>query len=474
MVLFVVGAAFGVKAPIALEVGEPFIVSAAWYSGTGGSLYAPIDGMPFLHNNYHPLAQWMVAPILAMTGPSFVPMRVLTALAAAGIAVIVGVLVARNTGSRGAGAISAGMLFSVGFVFPWLCLGRVDALATFFSCLAMAVGAGRPRSWWWLIPAWLAFATKQTAIAGASALIVHAWCFGDRRRVVYQALTFGVGAVAIVGLFSLLTRGESFRHAIVYNAEHDRGTFWPTDLPPLALLWALGPTFVLALVALVAPRLRSLARSPYLIWFGLSFALALVFVRKSGSHVHYFLESVAALAVLAGIAGHATLASWARRSPGAAFGLAGLLALSVLPIAHQEHWQKLKHFRHLCERKDPIGREVREAVAGSQAPLLLLSKLGSLAVEAGKPAHLDIADFVRLTALGRFDAPKNLVPLIEAKAFGVIGWPSFENDETAAQHFDPARLAGFEAAVRTHYQPLGAPLDDPKGYHRGTFWVPKR
>ena len=43
------------RSPTSIEYGEPYIVSAAYHAATGGDLYAPVDDLPLLHNNYNPL-----------------------------------------------------------------------------------------------------------------------------------------------------------------------------------------------------------------------------------------------------------------------------------------------------------------------------------------------------------------------------------------------------------------------------------
>jgi hypothetical protein len=120
-----------------------------------------------------------------------------------------------------------------------------------------------------------------------------------------------------------------------------------------------------------------------------------------------------------------------------------------------------------------VPSEVRTAIADSARPLLLFSKLGSLAIESRKPAHCDVADFVRLMDLGRFDPGQRLVPLVRAGAFGVIGIPEFAEGDPAARHFDPLRFPGLADALRASYRPLPDRIRDPRWLHSGTVWVPK-
>jgi hypothetical protein len=468
--LFLLGGALALLVPHAIEVGEPFVVSAAWRLGMGASLYAPIGDLPFLHNNYHPLVQALAAPLLVWTGPSFVPMRAMSLAAALGLLGLGARLVARAGGGRGAAALAALLPLSSGFVFPWFVVGRVDVVATLLGAATVWASVRWPeRRAPWLLLAVLAFAAKQTAVAGALAVLMHRARTGHARQAATLGLVFIAACAAFVGGLAALTGGQSFLHTIAYNAAHERSALWPPELPPHRILWALGPTTLLACATLVVPAWRRLGGGPWREWAILALAVGAFSVRKSGSHVHHFLEATVALGVLAGAAWRPATASWSRR--GKAIGLL-FLALSVLPHAHEVLWKRSRFFLDLATRADPVPEEIRAALRATDRPLLLLAKLGSLAVEAGRPAHLDIADFIRLQELGRFDPAARLLPLIRARAFGAIGVPEFAPDDPAARHFDPRRLHGFVEALEASYRPLRGRIHDPRWLHRGVIWLP--
>lgn len=481
VLVFAAGGITGIAVPELLETGEPYIVSAAWNLGQGGNLYAPVDDLPFLHNNYNPLVQTLAAPILAWSGPAYWPMRALTFAAAIALLAILTLTVRREGGGAGTAFAAAALPLSCGFVFPWLCLGRVDVFAAMLSTAAVAWAfahrdGGVARRRWWILLAVLAFAAKQTMIAGPAAVLAFAAIRGRFGEAVRHGLLYAAGCVVAVGAAQWLSGGQYWLHAVTYNASHDRGGWWPEGLPPAELAWAFGPV-LLAAAVLGLPLADRKRQLPWLLWLAFAFPSAFFFVRKSGSHVHYFLESVAALSVCVTLAFEARLRTWRARPDrralaAAAIVLAGLAGAAAVQARHH-HWPALKHLHGLRTRPDPVPAEVRRLVREGAHPPLLTAKLGSLAIEEGRPAVLDIADFVRLQELGRWRAGDRLVPLILAGRFPVIGLAEFPEGDSALAHFDARRLDGVVEAVEAAYRKLPLRLDDPKTRKWGSFWVPK-
>lgn len=480
LALYLAGAFFALSGTRSLEYGEPFIVSAAWNLSQGGSLYAPVASEPFLHNNYNPLVQTMLAPILAVTGPHPGPGRAATVLA---FLVLLGLLVrvARRQGVPLEIAVLAGLLpLGAGFLFPWMVLGRVDVVATAFSVAAATVGLATERFTWrqWLLVlvlAWLAFLCKQSVVGGMGAVLLARALRGGWGPAIGIGLIFTAGCAALLGILQLLTDGQHWLHAVVYNASHDRGALWPEALPPARIPEVFGLPLVILLVwapLFVRPR-RDLA---WICWPLVAFPLALLLVRKSGSHVHYLLESVCALSLLMAIGVGRTLAEADAHAHRGRLRLVGIVlllaAIMTLPVARQ-HVGKVGWLRLEATHDAGLPAEVVERVRDGDGPSLLLGKTATLALEQGRAAIFDIADFARLIELERFDPEERLLPLVRARAFPVIAEQVFPPEHPGMRHFSVEAIPGLREAMDAHYRVLDFRWSHPKGLLEARIHVPR-
>ncbi|MSR74319.1 MAG: hypothetical protein EXS14_02450 [Planctomycetes bacterium] len=495
-VLYAASAVLALQTPDLLEVGEPWLVSAAWQPLEGGSIYNPVNAPPFLHHNYTPLGAVMQWPLLLLTGPSFLPGRVLTIGATCLLALMIAMFVRRQGGSRSAAVVAATLLFTTSLQHPWMLVGRVDMLALLFSFAAFLVGTNERRGFGsavlFLCLALAAWATKQTAVAGPLAALLCLFWRGARTRALVLSLLWIATVLGLAALLTWSTNGQFWKHVVGFNARHTRDGFGGDGLSTVQLLQAPGIA-LLALLLLPLLLRRTSAGGVWWLYAASAGAVAALGLSKSGSHVHHLLEVCTVLSVVAALGFDVALLRL--RAPDAQFVapqrssvLRGWTFVAVLLLAavgglwglQQGSWQKLKHLHWLSTRTDLVPAEVRAVLRDTPRPVLLCSKLGSLAVEAGRAPWLDMADFRRLEVLGVFQPDRDLVPLLEHKRFGLIGMPDFAPGDAAAELFDPRRFAGFEAALYEHYLPMldeatGARLrlDDPKSRRSGTFWRPK-
>ncbi len=484
--LLLVGGIGGVRAPTAIEYGEPFIVSAAHLAANGGTLYAPVDDLPFLHNNYNPAVQLAMGPWLK-DRVSYGPMRLVTLLSVLGMLGAAGVMVWRETRSVAAATAAALLPLTCGFMFPWMCVGRVDGFATLCSCLAFCWAAahrhGTPsQRAWLLLPAWLAFFAKQSVVGGAGAAMLMLFLDGRRREALTTGLVFTAGCGAMVWVTNLLTDGQYWLHAVAYNASHDRGGFWPQTLPPLKLLEALGwPLLILLCVSL--PRARREDR-PLLCWLLTTWVLGFVLVRKSGAHVHYLLEAVVASSVCVAVLGRRQLLRVCVTARGRTAAALTLVLVTVAtipgrPWAAPGEWRSGAYFKSAQARsllrlgaaEDPIPEEVRLRIEGAATAPLLLAQTATIAIECGRPAIFDIADFARLEDLGEWD-PDRLLEYVRARRFPVVAVQPVA-DPDARRLFGVDAVEGLKDAVQRHYRALPVTYRDRTGRVTATFWVPR-
>ncbi len=257
---FLVAAIFRLSYPFPLEVTEGPALRSVERVLHGESLYvAPtLQHVPFI---YGPVYFYLAALVALLTGPSYLPLRLVSLVASVGSLILVWRLVQRETGSFGAGLVSAGLLAAT---YPAaqtaMDLGRVDALFVFFLVGGLYLARGestraRPRQ---LV---LASSGCMLALAGltkipmgsapvALALVVYVLAIA-RGQVLTFVLGFGVPLACVL----LLLRWQSGAWPTWYLwdlpsqhvvRENMLGRFWFGDiLPRFTLPLLLGPVFAL-------------------------------------------------------------------------------------------------------------------------------------------------------------------------------------------------------------------------------------
>jgi hypothetical protein len=481
------GAAVILIHPSAIEYGEPFIVSASYQVSQGGGLYAPVEDMPFLHNNYNPLVQVMLAPVLAWTGPSYMPFRLLTIVSVLLLLLALRSVAFARTGSTVASALVLAIPLSGGFVFPWLAVGRVDAFALACAVVAFWRFVQRPVDQWkslvplWIL-CWMAFASKQTMLVVPVVIGLELLM----RRRIALAFTFGLiylaGCALLLLLFQTLSDGQYWLHAVTYNASHGRTPFWPTDLSFVDLLNAFGLPFVFGGLIVLIFRPKGLDRR-VLLWFAISLPWALFLVRKDGSHVHYFFEAIVAGSLLIAEGWARIVRNLAPRHAKVASALLLALLMSTLPGVPLDrpgawrtgayfHAQQIKSYSQGGWFHESSVAAVKSQLQGKAHPSLLLAQTATLAVELGQPAIFDVGDFIRLQNMGRFDPEEKLLPMVRRRAFPVIGVQEF-GDLVSEQKFGATAVRGLREAIEQNYEPLTRTLR-ASDQRVATFYVPRR
>ena len=467
LVIFLLGGGAGLFVPTSLELGEPYVVSASWFLSQGGSLYAPVTQEPFLHNNYNPLLQSLLAPVMSLSGPSFLPFRLVSILSSIGALFLIGLTVRRESGSR-LGWLAGLLPLTSGLVFNWYFLARVDAFAWFLATWGGFVAfkhrdsSARKRAWF-LVPALAAFAAKQSMIGTTGAVLGSALLRGRRREAYTQAGVFFLGCCVILALNAWLSDGQSWFHTILYNAGHQRAALLGRENLGRLLSALRLPMVILFASSFYFRR----ARVPWMVWVAFTLPPALWMASKSGSHVHYYHEMMTGMAIAVGMA----MTSSARSLPGSSVGrrlAVGLVCTMVLvawiPGAHRD-WQIAKRYLRESGAEAPVPAELRTLLREDPRPALLLGSLADDAIVCGRPALFDMADFVRLQDAGRFDPRRDLFPSIAGHRFSVIGFPKWGHP--VSRYFQVESFRDLVPAVGTYYRLF---LETP----RGRYYVPRK
>jgi 4-amino-4-deoxy-L-arabinose transferase-like glycosyltransferase len=197
--LFIV--AFRIKYPFELEWLEGSLVIHVKRILAGQPLYVrpSLDFVPFF---YTPLYFYFSAVVAKVTGVGFLPLRLVAFASSVGCFVLISLFVKRQTGSRFAALVSAG-LFAATYRISgaWLDIARVDSLFLFFllAGLYLVKFGETTRAWIFAAIAFsLAFLTKQTALAITLPVIIYCLLADFRRGFI-----LGSVIAAIIGISTL-------------------------------------------------------------------------------------------------------------------------------------------------------------------------------------------------------------------------------------------------------------------------------
>ena len=392
---------------VALRVGYPFELE--WLEGamvdhvrtilSGAPLYAK-PSLDFIPLTYTPLYFYVAAGLAKVTGVGFLPLRVISIAASAGVLVMLFRIASRESADPRAGILAAGLFAAMfGWTDGWLDLARNDSL---FLLLALAaiyllrwhdsppayIGAG--------ILLALSFLVKQTGLIVSIPLALFcAW----RGRLAFAC--FAVTVAAIVG-------GTTFVLDRIFDGWY---LYYVRDVPaqhPLALemIWGFWrfdvlrplPLALLASAGYLLVRLRRRDRDTALLYLLAAAGLcggAWASRLHSLSYVNVALPAYAALALVFAILVHdrrfATDLFGAARVSLAQCALCGIAVLQIVRLAY------------LPARLVPTPRDVAAgqsmlAAIASEPGDVFVPFHGYLPALAGKTSHAHavvIADVIR-------------------------------------------------------------------------------
>ena len=341
-------------APIAIylwvalhRVGYPYELD--WMEGgsvelagrvlSGHSLYTQPSVM-FVGWTYTPLYYWISAAVAKLTGLGFLPLRLVSLIASLVAMATLAWMVARETGSRVAGLVAAG-LFAATFKISgaWFDTGRVDSLFLALTLLALAWGrsARSMRGGIALgVLAFLAFFTKQSALLALLPALVYLAL--TRRRVGVPALVtlaaLTVGSTLALGSAS----GGWYGYYVFTELLHQPVAtplwtgFWTGDI--LDHFWPLVILIVAGGAVLTSRKTEGRKPTYYALAAAGLLGSAWVSRLHTGGYLNVLIPAYAAIALLAGL----TYGTFARNTPARALLTAALLlqlALLVYPIGAQ-------------------------------------------------------------------------------------------------------------------------------------------
>jgi len=443
-----------------LDYGEAPLVDQAMRLAHGQNIYrADLSMPPFTISNYPPLYVAVMAPFVALFGPSFLFGRLISVIGAWVCAACLGLIVWQVGRDRVAAVLSGLSFLAFPFVVSWSSLARIDLLALALSLAALAALARQPLDdRRMLIGALLLVAAIYTrqSYALAAPLAAFLWVLLQedvRRAFGLAALVAGVGGGLFLAL-NTLTDGGFYFNIVTANANA-----WSAD----RLSWNLNrltdaaPIFLGVAVfsaALGARRNALWAMSvPYLVGSFLSFLT----VGKVGSNVNYALELCAALSLAAG-----STVAWARAQrtawPGLiAVALLGVQAVHLARITWHNEWPQLRARRDAARSL----QQLETIVIKADGPVLADEYMGLLTLQ-GRPLYIQPFEVTQLALEKKWDQ-RPVLRGIEEKQYPLILIHYFPQYPVYKERWTPQmldaiarfyRLVGMYADTGV-YQPVG-------------------
>ncbi len=302
--------------PYGADYGEAPLMDQARRILAGESIYkADLSQPPYTIANYPPVYPLLVAGLRQATGLGwFQAGRAISLAAALVSSVFIGLLAVQAGAKRAAGLLAAALFLGHPYVSIWSGLARVDLLALAFSLAGLWIIVYRPQSYRWLAAAALCFTlsvfTRQTFLLAAPiASLAWLWSHSRKHTLPFGLLLGGLWA-ACFSLINLATQGGFYLNIVVANANQYELGRTLAMLRQLAVIWL--PALLLSGLAAwraIHAWARNLAGQPKAGLYPLSPAAGLAIyavlalasaltVGKVGSDINYFLEWIAACAIL--------------------------------------------------------------------------------------------------------------------------------------------------------------------------------
>jgi hypothetical protein len=448
-----------------------------WWGGE--PLYQPLTTDRFVSAPYPPLHPLILGLADRVTGPHvFWSGRVVSLVAALGIALMIVLIVRRAAKTWAGGLLGATLFLSAPPVILWATRVKPDLMALLLTTLGLylASRATEDRGWRMedggsttvhppsssfhplsvvasAVCFTLAFFTKQTAVAaplavGLALLATDLRAFRRTRAgyigrlpLRWSTLIFGLSyAVLTLGTWLVLdlsTGGQFTAH--VWGLH--RSEWWSSYLLSkfvvlLAPYWPAG-LFALALLTRAAQSGRGLVPACY----ALVVPITLLGAGETGANHNHLLESLLALALAVGIA-----AGWAAELPLRALptslGVVGLLVAQLYLAVQPQPW----YDRELVPGEPP---ERFISLIRSTSGEVLTDDVGLL-FAAGRPLRYDDPSTMGPAATSGVWDQRGLLREIAERRFSAILIPIDVEEQTA----DPAGRWTPEmiAAIREHYR----------------------
>ncbi|MEE2673855.1 MAG: glycosyltransferase family 39 protein [Myxococcota bacterium] len=441
-----------------------------------------IEFVPF---PYPPFYYYLGAVVAKLTGPGFLPLRIISLAASLATAWIVHLFVRRETGRAVLGAIAAGIFLATwptsGLYFD---VARLDSLFTFLllaSLYRLRFARGRSDLALAAVLSFLAVMTKQTGVVVVAPVAL--WCaWADwnatdrdlgRFRQWDRFIAYGLVLAALTGIATGLLNGVLDEHFLLHivGAQQQHGIL------PHMVGWFFWRDLLLAVPVLSLAPLAWLVvrqRQPDE-WDGfhllvlVCILLACLIPRiKVGGAANNLIPAHAWLAVALGVSIARIRATTApQRSAAMAVGVAVCLLLQLVLLVRVP--------RGILPTEDDrrAGNALAARVAGVEGEVLMPVQ-GYLAGRAGKRVYahqMPVSDYAKSGLPGAEKLRESYARAIGEKRFGAV----IDSNTAFLRNYLPDGL------LERHYEMKGWLFEDVNvlvpisgaRIRSGTFWMPR-
>ncbi len=448
--------------PYDIDFVEDGMLMQALRVAGGQLLYVP-PSAEFAPHVYMPLTTWLGALLLRLTGPTFLPLRLLSLAATLATATLIGLIARRESGSRVI-ALICGSLYLAGYRIAggWYDLARVDAVFVLLALAGVAAAIA-----WHDRPAGqvgaaallaLSYLAKQNGLYFGAVVAIYllaiegrrAWSFLAAFALFVALPTLWLNA-ASDGWFSTYVFGIAFASPTEWRrAAYTLGAEIFGDMGVLAVL-----AVALALATVSRSGRRAVRQQPWLLFIAAA-CLAAVAGRASVGGARNQLMQAYAFLCLAPALVWREAGAW--RNPRRARVVILLAVLAQFALAAAAPVGRLA-------RPEPVVRYAPTA-AMRQAGDRLIERLAATpgdvlvmmhpfyAVQAGKAPSVQIQALWHARWRGQEPLPADLVERIRSQRYAAI-----VSDQSPYFETEPA----LQALIDQYYRPAEplAPDDAP-------------
>jgi hypothetical protein len=469
-IAFLAGSWRLIRYPFELDYGEGIVLWQAAHVFDLKEAYHPLGRYPYIVFHYPPVYHLLSRIVGAPFGDFLIGGRMLSWLAAVGIAILSGLLVLRGISKGRQNPVVAGLAAPLLILqlksLEWVPYMRVDLTALLIVLFGLFVFL-RSDSPFVRVGTGILFVVavfcKQTMLAAPAAVVVTLLLTGGVGEAVALCCVMAALGLTVLGALTWYTNGEFVRHLFLYNLN-------PYSLKQLlrALFGNLNETGIIAALALVVPmRALGLPRAPGLhrwpagsperarlclsVYCFTAFLMCLL-SGKAGAAKNYFIEWNVSCCMLAAM----TIGDCVPFRLERKITVSGLVALLMVAVVGVNDLVRAKGYvdvalgrdSDLNERVETALRALREIRA---VPGPVLSEDMVLLARANKDIPWEPAIIAQLAAAGTFDETRAL-DRVKARSFDLIVVRDLGSDLFYSRRMREAILNAYQVkTVLRHY-----------------------
>jgi hypothetical protein len=404
--------------PYPLEYGEGPVLEQALQLSRGAPMYSTDFAQPpYTLATTPPLFQWLLAPLVAASGPAFWYGRAISILSAFAAALLIGMIVHRLTRDWLASLISGLLLLCYPQIALWSLFSRVETLGLALSLGGLYVVLRWPARWPALAAAAALFvaaiiAKPTYAIAAPATACVWLWADQKKRReAVALAAGVAVAAALILVALNAATNGGLFLNVVV--GDGNAFEFYRV-IEAFILIFVHSAFIIIAgLFFLSLERITERTRSWGFVLTYLVFSLlSALFIGNASAGMNAVVELVAAVCMLFG----ATMA-WLGRNPWLRVVALGVVAFQ---LADLNEWTQTEHLA-LASARIEQRREIERlsAIMREASGNVLVDEYMGMLPADGQRIYIQPFEFTQLQERGLW-SDANLVERINRREFPLV------------------------------------------------------